>query len=546
MYKLFPPPAIEPPKKHEVHMAGEHDEIIARDVSNHTENSEHSVSQLSCKSRSNQGLSDDFISHTTSFEQTLVNEEVEELKSPVEIAGLTDQACNERLQRHDWAPIRAIPDKKFKKVVLQFVDSSDDLELEDVNVLARFEGGFHHVVILRVFDEITENDYVVKVPAIGTAARWQLGDAHNMCAEADLMTYLYEHTEIPVPEVIASEENLENNLGAPYILMRRVPGDPAYKLWFEDMSCRNHITTSRISPETEAKRINMLRSLATVMAQLQALEFDCIGMPIFTDGSRKQPPRAVHTFRWKPDALLTPEDINSDTQIYEYGPFLSTSEYMSAKLDSRWPLHSAADENFSGGYRELRAGIRKVLDIVFSHPITNTSKSPTANTDDPETFVLRHPDLDFQNILVDDNGNVTGIIDWDGCLAVPRCIGYASVPEFLRHDWLPGFDLLDTPHMGYQLEHYRQIYADAMAETGCPDARFTQKSAMYNAIGDLFNCQGNPADLVMKILLDIPSLRRTNLDQFLMFLGDDDIWPEAEEWLTKEIGKLLESSPVPP
>lgn len=52
---------------------------------------------------------------------------------------------------------------------------------------------------------------------------------------------------------------------------------------------------------------------------------------------------------------------------------------------------------------------------------------------------IRHRDLDMQTIFVDVFGNVTGILDWDGCLAVPRGVGYASFPEFLRRYWTSSF-----------------------------------------------------------------------------------------------------------
>jgi hypothetical protein len=35
-------------------------------------------------------------------------------------------------------------------------------------------------------------EYIVRVPAIGTAARWQDGDAHNMRCEVSLMQYLQQ------------------------------------------------------------------------------------------------------------------------------------------------------------------------------------------------------------------------------------------------------------------------------------------------------------------------------------------------------------------
>lgn len=38
-------------------------------------------------------------------------------------------------------------------------------------------------------------------------------------------------------------------------------------------------------------------------------------------------------------------------------------------------------------------------------------------------FVLAHPDFDIQNFLVSAEGELKGIIDWDGVAAVPRTLG---------------------------------------------------------------------------------------------------------------------------
>ena len=43
---------------------------------------------------------------------------------------------------------------------------------------------------------------------------------------------------------------------------------------------------------------------------------------------------------------------------------------------------------------------------------------------DEDQFVLAHPDLNFKNILVSDEGAVLGIIDWDGAGTIPACIAH--------------------------------------------------------------------------------------------------------------------------
>jgi hypothetical protein len=118
-----------------------------------------------------------------------------------------------------------------------------------------------------------------------------------------------------------------------------------------------------------------------------------------------------------------------------------------------------------------------VLDIIFSAPAFNMSKEDLS--DESPSFVLNHCDLDFQNILVDDDGNATGIVDWELCTAVPRAVGYTSLPLFLRKDWLPKYTVQKSPHMLWSFERYREHYTDAIMEAGCPDARYTRNSGIY-------------------------------------------------------------------
>jgi aminoglycoside phosphotransferase (APT) family kinase protein len=44
-------------------------------------------------------------------------------------------------------------------------------------------------------------------------------------------------------------------------------------------------------------------------------------------------------------------------------------------------------------------------------------------------FPLFHPDLHYNNIPVDDQYNITGIIDWSGVMTVPQEV-FAAVPGF--------------------------------------------------------------------------------------------------------------------
>jgi hypothetical protein len=66
--------------------------------------------------------------------------------------------------------------------------------------------------------------------------------------------------------------------------------------------------------------------------------------------------------------------------------------------------------------------------------------------------------------LVDEKGNVTGIIEWDKTYTAPRCIGAVFSSMFLRSDWFPRYvnDLRIAPHMAWDQHRCREIYTAAM------------------------------------------------------------------------------------
>jgi hypothetical protein len=83
------------------------------------------------------------------------------------------------------------------------------------------------------------------------------------------------------------------------------------------------------------------------------------------------------------------------------------------------------------------------------------------------------------------------MIDWNNCLATPRCIGYSSLPEFFHRDWNKGFSLTDSSHMlTWEIQNYAQIYTEAIEEADCSDAKYAREFAVYHAIaGALRHCQ---------------------------------------------------------
>lgn len=304
--------------------------------------------------------------------------------------------------------------------------------------------------------------------------------------EAQLVEYVRQNTRAPVPQILAYSSNYSNELVSPFILMTKLPGKSAFSIWFDnpynpDLAFR---TVDVPSVPTEKKRINFLRSLARAMTEIQRLSFDKIGMPEISEaGAISVGP----SYTWNDE-----EDPDEAT---ERPAFSTTRMYAAVSLADNFGVNPNVERDTT--YHRC-SGIRRILNIVFSQPVFKESLSGR------ETFTIHHNDLDLQNILVDDEGNVTGIIDWDKAFAAPHCIGASAVPIFLRSDWYPRYthQLGITPHMAWNEHYYREIYAAAMVEAGNPDAKYTLKSAIYQACMAALDCDGvgNYNDLIEKLI----------------------------------------------
>ncbi|KAI4610444.1 hypothetical protein J4E80_008208 [Alternaria sp. BMP 0032] len=443
--------------------------------------------------------------------------------------------------RRNFKAIRGISRAALEEMTLDIVDPERMLSPGSCRVTRRTEGSFHHAVFLRIErDDEVPQEYVLKIPAHGTPKEWGINDRMMLECEAQLLKHIRHHTDCPVPEVVAYDGGLNNAIGAPYILMKKMQGMAATDLWLGQRyitikSDDLHLGADDPSPEVEQKRITFLRSLAQAMSQLATIEFPYTGVPSYEYPEDNNPKFIAPAWRWH--CKMNMEEPTS------YGSFASSEAFFAAGLDRLCEPENPLD---SDGMTQL--GVQIVMRIILSSapfkPSTPShieiSETGYGSHTVPvrETFVIRHDDLDLQNILVDEDGNVTGIIDWDACAAVPRCIGYTSMPTFLRRDWLPDYGLGRLPHMTWAIERYREVYTQAMEDLcQSSDVNFTRKSAMYQlvlaALDKDFRCR----DVVELLLREMPEYRRVDVNSFCRRLGQG--WPAAEKALRMKMAELL-------
>ncbi|KAK3201974.1 hypothetical protein GRF29_164g1265473 [Pseudopithomyces chartarum] len=455
-------------------------------------------------------------------------------------------------ERKDWRTIRNIRENKFESLVASVLVEATGSIIERCTVFGSREGAYHRAVIVSVIREQTLERYIVRIPAHGVESAWTEEDKAVLRGEVELLRQIYYNTNAPVSNVIAYNEELhhpnpDQDLGAPWMIIQYLPGKSAYDIWFDQPYKRKtaYLTADAPSAETHRKRVNFLISLAKHMVEIQKLEFGAIGMPKihFPCDVQGEVTNADYTtvvestFHWP--------YTNDMHAVVRRGPFASTQAYVQPQWKHWYEKICRYEDTFYPDeddeprtIEELKSiGIAKILRMVFETAPFNIPS---------ETFTIHHKDLDLQNILTDDDGFVTGIIDWDGAFAAPRCIGATAVPKWLMHDWFPPREVSHClgvrPHMAWSTEYYRKIYAAAiyaaeLKNGATPDAMYTSKSPIYlSALSALYE-GGIDSDFAEKIIRRIPNLT-ADPEGLMILLGHG--WPAAEKMLRERIAKLCE------
>ncbi|KAF5309253.1 hypothetical protein D9619_012694 [Psilocybe cf. subviscida] len=249
-------------------------------------------------------------------------------------------------------------------------------------------GAFNVVWFIDFADGI---QWVFRTPSI----EWNASMSRRMQSDIISMQLIQNNTTIPIPHIHEFSVVTENAFGRPYMLMERVKGKQLSHLWFNS------------DWFTPARRKTVFESLASSMSQLRTLTFPSIGCLDYNVESD------THFVIPILPSYSAPE--GTETR----GPYHGTHAYL---------LDQIARESASTPIAEHRASLAVLRLFAGSLPDETLDGPP---------FVLSMPDFDYQNIFVDNEGNVTGLIDWDGMMVGPRQGGYARYPSWITRDWDP-------------------------------------------------------------------------------------------------------------
>jgi hypothetical protein len=306
--------------------------------------------------------------------------------------------------------------------------------------------------------------WLVRIPCPEENGRFTDASSRSIRSAACTMIYLRRKTSIPIPEIHGSDETINNEVGAPYIMMEFVDGYSVDELWFDD----------RGPTPLPLRRIRILKTLAEAMSELRKFQFDKIGALQF-DSDNILDPRCIVEFD-VPDESADLRDMESGVDngpnFRKIGPFDSSCAYFEALLAMQRPPRDPCS-----------IGLHHLLKMVIRClPPSIAEQEPC-----PESFVFAHPDLDCQNVLVSEDGTLVALIDWDNVHTVPRCIGYSRYPSWITRDWdpmkygyqVPGCRPENSPE---ELEYFRKTYAAHMSALLPESFDYSTKSHLFEAV----------------------------------------------------------------
>ena len=403
-----------------------------------------------------------------------------------------------------------------------------------------FSGSYNIVFAIEFADGVV---WMLKIPSNGHGQLFDELASKALVSEARTMQMIKKITTIPIPVVYAFDASLDNELHVPFILMERIDGMPLYREWFHE--------DGRSKAQLEKFRARALQTLATAMAQLNRFMLDYGGSLVF-DSEEK----AIGVAGAKiPDAnaMWYSNDRTDDDDVFcEKGPFADPKSALLFMLDRR---PSIPEDNV------YLKGIDVLLRAFIEWGCEGEARGPR--------FVLTHPDLDIQNILVAEDGTLHGLIDWDGVAAVPREVGCASFPLWLMHDYIEtqyDYDVFagkPRKEAGYdesspeELSCYRAVYAQFMEQeiamntngiatthgtTSKEEADLTRRSLVMRNLEIATNDPMVAPDIVDHILALIVDLTETDKENKPMVACDSALYNENKP-VVRSTSEFAPSSP---
>ena len=286
--------------------------------------------------------------------------------------------------------------------------------------------GAFNVIIAICFEDGVE--WIAKMPISTTT------NEDNQYLKSEYATLLFLQDlkgAVPAPRPHGYCFNRQNPANTPYIFMDKISGMP-----LSDAISNGHMNREAVH--------RMLSDLAARKKALSMHPFMEIGsLTLFIDESAKCTHFGV-------GRQYTMSSRQSDHSRYpsDFGPYQSSLHYYSTLLHNSW--NEWMEYQYEEEVKPLAERLR--LQAYLTSIIASYAKPA-------QEFHLTHTDLHPGNIFVDDQGNITAIIDWEFASTLPSQ-GSENYPSLLANDL--EFIVQNShvyPDAAAEISHWKEFYA---------------------------------------------------------------------------------------
>lgn len=240
--------------------------------------------------------------------------------------------------------------------------------------------------------------------------------------EVSVMKYVSKNTNIPVPKIIGYGMADENPTGlGPFIIMTWAEGRKMSEILRKEGTSGKDDT---LNPDVSEDTLKTLYGrMAGILLELWKLDFGTIGSLTMDESAES----------WEVGRRPLSLDMNELTRACGLGEYMfrrtytSSMDYIMSLIELQWTnLRQQRNSIFDSEDCRQKYTCRYLMQAIAPHFISRRDKYGP--------FKLFSDDLCPSNVLVDDDLNVTAVIDWEFCYAAPAQFA-GSLPWWLilRH-----------------------------------------------------------------------------------------------------------------
>ncbi|KAF8063573.1 kinase-like domain-containing protein [Lyophyllum atratum] len=305
-------------------------------------------------------------------------------------------------------------------------DTSEEAACVSITATFLAQGAFNKLYTITVDYGSSNNkkDYVFRVTL-------PVEPFYKTASEVATLSYIKNHTSIPVPSVIAHSTTADNELGFEWILLEKVTGVDLRDVW-----------PALPLPAKET----MTKVVAGFVRQMWDLGgFDAVGNIYSRGALGEAEPAAKLDEEFVIGPVVNPFCFKGARRLKverNRGPYRTDQEYLLALINMELadmralqaldPGEDSAeyDEDLAEDAPEIERIMQELQSLLPSlFPPSHRSSSGPAK--EAPGFVLCHHDLSLSNIMMDpDTQTITGIVDWECVGIMPRW--QEPYPQFLQ------------------------------------------------------------------------------------------------------------------